>query len=173
MNEKCLAFVTAVISWQQQPGKAAKMKRADNPATEYMSWELVCPWCGDEFQKESKRLPYETIGAAVARAKIETNGTLPFGRALACCADSKVEDKTKDPMTAHLRRLLGCETVQEVCMVIRPVLSLLASKGVNFDYAGLLEDLLYFGDSKKRKWASDYYWKGGSDDAGNANQLEH
>ena len=60
---------------------------------------------------------------------------------------------------------VACETVAEACRIVRPLLSLIESKSnSSVDYAGLLNDLLWFGhaDSQTRikaRWAQSFYGK--------------
>ena len=49
-------------------GLSARLRRADNPDTEYQSWELLARY-GINLEWESQRLPYTTIVAALARTK--------------------------------------------------------------------------------------------------------
>jgi CRISPR system Cascade subunit CasB len=64
-----------------------------------------------------------------------------------------------------LRRLLACDSVPDACRILRPLLSLIESRGISgLDYAGLLNDLLWFShdDSQTRikaRWAQKFYGK--------------
>ncbi len=159
---KGLAFVDYVINrCQADKGLRAALTRADNPATEYQSWEVLAGFHVN-LEYENQRLPYATIGAAIARAKAETNGTVSIGQALAGCYEKGKDD---DQAKAKLRRLLACDSVAEACRIVRPLLSLIESKSTRpLDYAGLLNDLLWFGhaDSQNRikaRWAQNFYGK--------------
>ena len=79
------AFVKTVIERLKGPDTSfgALLRRADNPATEYQSWEYLCRWC--DIEKSWKYKPYALVGAALARAKPQTNGHLGIGRAIAQC----------------------------------------------------------------------------------------
>lgn len=161
-TSKGQAFVDYVISRSQSDnGLRAALTRADNPATEYQSWEVLAGFHVN-LEYENQRLPYATIGAAIARAKAEKNGSVSIGQAIArCYEDGNASDQAK----AKLRRLLACETVAEACRIIRPLLSLIESKSKSsVDYVGLLNDLLWFGhtDSQTRikaRWAQSFYGK--------------
>lgn len=167
---KSLAFVDHIIRrCQADNGLHAALKRADNPTTEYQSWEVLAGF-HINLEYENQRLPHAAIAAAIARAKVEKNGTAKIGQAIArCYEDGNASDQAK----ARLRRLLACDSVPEACRILRPLFSLIEAKGnIVPDYAGLLNDLLWFGhdDSRTRikaRWAQDFYGKladGGKDE---------
>ena len=69
-------FVASVLQrTQQDKGLAARLRRADNPATEYQSWEFLADW-GINLEDEAQRLPFTLVAAAMAKAKLR--------RVLAC-----------------------------------------------------------------------------------------
>ena len=139
----------------QDNGLAAALRRADNPDTEYQSWEYLANFA--DLDQTAQRLPYAIIAAAIARAKVTQNGTTRLGRAIAQCYDDSQSDQAK----AKLRRLLACDRVEEVCRILRPLFSLIDAKaGVRLDYARLLNDLLFFNFDPQRtksQWAMEFY----------------
>ncbi len=152
------AFVEFILNrMKNDNGFRAGLKRADNPATEYQSWEFLAAF-GVNIEKEWERRPFAVIGAAVAKAKIEVDGFLGIGKAIAqCYEDGNASDQAK----AKLRRVLACSNVEEVCHILRPLLSLINSHGVHLNYGQLLQDLLWFNvnEHTKAKWAQDFYGK--------------
>jgi CRISPR system Cascade subunit CasB len=157
------AFVEYVINrCHSDKGARAALTRADNPATEYQSWEILAGFHVN-LEYENQRLPFATIGAAIARAKVEQNGNISIGKGIASCYE---EGNESAQAKARLRRLLACENVAEACRIIRPVLNLIASKSnVDLDYARLLDDLLWFDHAEsqtriKARWAQDFYARG-------------
>ncbi|MFK4752845.1 type I-E CRISPR-associated protein Cse2/CasB [Oceanobacter antarcticus] len=138
-------------------GFAARLKRADNPATEYQSWELLAEF-GVDLEKDWERLPYCTVGAALARAKPGADGKLPLGGAIAACYD---DGNQSDQAKARLRRLLACTSTAEACRILRPLLTLMASRGIIPNFSQLLQQLLWFsGQGQERvriRWAKDFY----------------
>ncbi len=158
---RSLAFVQFVIALiAKNKGVAATLKRADNPATEYQSWEYLAAFNID-LEKPWERLPFATIAAAIAKEKSAHNGSEGIGRAIAKCYD---DGKESDQAKAKLRRLLACDSVEEACRILRPLFSLIASRGnSSIDYARLLDQLLKFhweSERIKSQWAQEFYKQG-------------
>ncbi|MCB1704625.1 MAG: type I-E CRISPR-associated protein Cse2/CasB [Halioglobus sp.] len=151
-------FVEAVITrCLSDKGLSARLRRADNPATEYQSWDLLGRM-GIDLENDNQRLPFVTVAAAIAKTKAEKNGRLSLGSALAAC----YEDGNKsDQATARLRRLLACNELEELCRILRPMLALIDSKvDQTLDFTRLLIQLRKFGynaQSIKAQWAQEFY----------------
>ena len=151
-------FVSGVIQQcQQDKGLAARLRRADNPATEYQSWELLASY-GIDLEHEQQRLPFVTVAAAIAKAKIERNGVLSLGRGIAACYE---DGRDSTQAKARLRRLLACDDLPELCRILRPLFSLIESKAAPpLDYLRLLKQLQRFsfnGQQVKAQWAQEFY----------------
>jgi CRISPR system Cascade subunit CasB len=153
-SEQFVQFIIELI--QKSNAAAAALKRADNPATEYQSWEYLARFI--DIDKDYERLPYATIASALAKAKVEHNGTARIGEAIARCYE---DGKDSEQAQAKLRRLLACDSVEEVCRVLRPLFSLINSKAeIQLDYSSLLQDLYWFNADSQRakaKWAQNFY----------------
>ena len=154
------AFVEYVLGRMKNDNAfGAALRRADNPATEYQSWEYLAGWC--DIEKAWERRPYATVAAAVARAKPPADGSLGIGKAIAAC----YEDGNKsESAKSKLRRLLTCDSAEEACAILRPLLSLISSHGAHIGYGKLLNELLYFGEKTKERWAVDFYGRRWDDD---------
>jgi len=151
-------FVLGVIQQcGRDKGLAARLRRADNPATEYQSWDVLAGY-GVDLTNEAERLPFATVAAAVARAKTERAGNLSLGRAIAACYE---DGEKSDQAKARLRRVLACDDLAELCRVLRPVFSLVQSKTSQpLDYARLLKQLRRFPFNAQRikaQWAQEFY----------------
>ena len=152
-------FVETVIDrCQNDKGLSARLRRADNPAMEYQSWELL-GWFGVDLEKDYERLPFVTVAAAIAKSKSEKNGSLRLGQAIALCyKDGNQDSQAK----AKLRRILACNDLAEVCRILRPVLTLINNRvGQPLDYMRLLRQLRFFGHESgqqtKTQWAMEFY----------------
>lgn len=151
-------FVTGVLKLcAENKGMAARLRRADNPATEYQSWELLAAY-GIDLEQERERLPFVTVAAAIAKTKAERNGSMGLGRAIAACYE---QGDASDQAKSRLRRLLACDDLAELCRILRPAFSLIDSKvGQPLDYARLLKQLRRFPFSAqqvKAQWAQEFY----------------
>jgi CRISPR system Cascade subunit CasB len=152
------AFVEYIIDQiAKNKGIAAALKRADNPATEYQSWEYLAAFNID-LEKPWERLPFATVAAAIAKEKNAHNGSEGIGKAIAKCYD---DGNQSDQAKAKLRRLLACDSVEEACRILRPLFSLIASRGnSSINYSRLLEQLLKFqweSERIKSQWAQEFY----------------
>jgi len=137
-------------------GFAAVLKRADNPDTAYQAWEILANY-GVPLDKESKRKPYALIFAAIARSSKEKDGNLGLGAAL---ANAYQDDggRESDAAKAKLRRILACDDVIEVCQVLRPIMQLICSRGVEISFDKLLKNLIFFNSEKTLAcWAQDFF----------------
>ncbi len=151
------AFTRFIIDRMKDNGIAAALRRADNPNTEYQSWDTLAAFNID-LDKPRQRLPFATIASALAKAKTEQNGSTGIGQAIArCYEDGRESDQAK----AKLRRLLACNTPEEACRILRPLFSLIHSKGNStLNYGKLLDQLLWFNNDSQRikaEWAQDFY----------------
>lgn len=151
-------FVEAILQrCATDKGAAARLRRADNPATEYQSWEVLGA-LGIDLEKDYQRLPYVTVAAAIAKSKADNNGKQSLGRAIASCYE---DGRESNQAKARLRRLLACDELTEACRILRPVLTLINSKnGQPLDFVRLLGQLRAFPfrtQAIKAQWAQEFY----------------
>lgn len=139
----------------------AALRRANNPELEYQSWDVLADYKID-LDKAYERLPYLTVAAAIANANASANGNTRLGRAIARCFE---DDHASESARRRMRRLLACDSTEELCRILRPELAMIQSKsGATLDYAQLLNDLRWFHvdesrDRIKSRWAQDFYNK--------------
>lgn len=150
-------YVHAVIERiKKDTAMAAALKKADNPATEFKAWEYLADYKVDlEIARE--RIPYVTVSAAIARAKPEKDGSLTLGQAI---AKSGKDEMSGDQERARLRRLLACDNTEEVCTILRHLLSLIASRKLQINYGKLLNELVWFEkdpQKTKARWAQSFF----------------
>lgn len=149
------AFVEFVLKkLVYDTGFGAALRRADNPDTEYQSWEHLAKWC--DLDNTCERTCFATVAAGLANAKKSIDTPSSIGSVIArCYPDGNQDDSAK----RKLRRLLACDSSIEVCKWVRSLLRLADSKGIRLNFGRLLDDLLYFGPRVKERWATDFYGK--------------
>ena len=155
IEEKTSVVQSVFLRMKSDSAFRVALKRADNPATEYQSWEYLADY-GVRLDNDWKRIPYATVFAAAAKSGMDSDGKYGLGQALCAAYDW---DKKSEPARSKLRRIIACSDVLELCSVLRSVLQFIASKNVSVCYQSLLDDLIYFGDGErvKSKWAQQFY----------------
>ena len=161
-NSLSKAFVRFVLDQvnaapqTKDTGFVARMKRADNPDLEYQVWNILLGFNID-IEFAARRLPFCLIRAALCRRQPEKDGIFGLGASLRSCFGDD-----EDQGSMRLRRLLACQTTEEACRILRPMLSLITAKAAKpLCFATLLEELLYFesnGQERiKMRWARVFY----------------
>ncbi|MBQ9219621.1 type I-E CRISPR-associated protein Cse2/CasB [Succinivibrio sp.] len=144
----------------EDKGNAANLRKADlTTLNAYVLSSLVKS--GIDITKEYEFLPYSIVTAAIARSKDYKNGEVSFSKALASA--EKYNDEKQRINDKRLRRLLACNDIKELALVLRPTLILIQSRlKENIDFEELLKDLCSFRfedgrDRVKKKWAMQFY----------------
>ncbi|WP_299139128.1 type I-E CRISPR-associated protein Cse2/CasB [uncultured Vibrio sp.] len=160
-TDKYSVFVNYLFAQcERKKGFAARLRRADNPATEYQSWEALAKFSVN-LDIPSERLPHALIAAAVAKSRTSANGAVSLGQAIALAYNEGVNSNQAN---ARLRRLLACHDVEETCRILRPLITLIQSRVRDpLDYTALLKDLVWFNRDPQRtkaRWAQQFYRSG-------------
>ncbi len=160
MSERSQKFIDYIIKKiSSSTACVAALKRADNPNTQYQSWEILAGF-GVNLENNNEILPFAVIAADIAWTKPDVNGTIKIGEAIAkCYNDGNQSEQAK----LKLRRILACNNTAELCRLLRPLFSLIAAKGtIRLDYVTLLDQLLRFHRDESRectkiRWAQEFY----------------
>ena len=145
-------FVHSILSRLDDRRLRACMRRADNKDTEYQAWEYLIPF-GLPMDVSPKHQAYILVAAALAKYEPGEDGKYNLGKALSGIYGEGNAEQAK----TRLRRLLACASTQEVCTVLRPMLGLIAKSCYPLSYARLMEDLLYFNEHIRKRWALDFF----------------
>lgn len=155
-------FVSYVISKiSSDLGARAAFSRGDNPDTASITWEYLVSWC--DLANSRERNAYALIAAAIAKGRITQNVTgKNIGRCLGIISRREHNGDVSDnqsPDQRRLRRLLACDTSEELTEVLRSVLSYLLSKDVakQLDYAKTLDDVLFWNERVKINWCKGFF----------------
>ena len=147
-TDKCSAFVDYLFAHcERDKGFAARLRRADTPATEYQSWEVLAKFSVN-LDFPSERLPHALIAAAVAKSRATGNGSVLLGQAIALAFSDGAKS---DQANMRLRRLLACNDVDEACRILRPLITLIQSRvSAPIDFSALLADLVWVNRDPQR-----------------------
>lgn len=164
-SQKSTKFVNYVFSRiinENNKEFRAKLKKADNEATEYQSWDILSQWV--DLENDRDRKTYGLVGASIARSGMHSDGKLGLGGALRAVfqKDGDTGDIQKSSSALRLRRLLSCKEKMELIEVLRPILRFLISKEVGISHTKLLDDILWFDHDTSReksrvRWAQDFF----------------
>lgn len=130
----------------------AVMSRAANPAFESAAWEYLIPYCS--IENDFQRIPFALVASAIAGSRPEANGTDDIGTAFRKICRNQDD---KDREGKRFRRLISCDSVLELCPLLRPILSYLTVNGASLDYTKLLNDLLFWNQKTKLRWTVNFY----------------
>ncbi|MBR3925681.1 MAG: type I-E CRISPR-associated protein Cse2/CasB [Akkermansia sp.] len=119
----------------------------------------------------------ETIAGLYGLHPLEkTDNKYNFGdacRALSLLRKKNVsiytEDETDDmksPFDSRFRRLLACDTREELCLHLVDVVRGLKSENIPINYESLCSDIKYWGERVREKWAV-HYWCNRKEDSEN------
>ncbi|MDL2058995.1 type I-E CRISPR-associated protein Cse2/CasB [Mesosutterella sp. AGMB02718] len=157
LQQQCEDTVKYLIKRISDKGIAADLRQADNPVTSYKAWPTLIR--GGIDIRRPDRDAYFVIAAALARGKVQEDGTQNLGEALRASFDKDSENQGEP----RLRRLLSCDTVDEACQIVRPIIHLIQSREkASLSYSRLLWDLKLFQsdayrDRVKEIWAYSFY----------------
>ncbi len=165
-DNKSTAFVNYIINVvNENKGYAARMRKADNDATEYQAWDILANWV--DLEKINERKAYSLIGASLARAKTSRDGNLSLGEALRMIhyKDNPSLEIEKSSTALRFRRILACKDQEELLNLLRVTLRYVESKDLVINYCQLLNEILWFNSEKSRdwtrsKWAKHFFKKG-------------
>ena len=158
-SEKFVSYVISKIS--SDLGARAAFSRADNPDTASIAWEYLVSWC--DLANSRERNAYALIAAAIAKGRIEQNiAGKDIGKCLGIISRNEHNGDISDnqsPEQRRLRRLLACDTSEELTEVLRSVLRYLQSKDVatQLDYAKTLNDVLFWNERVKINWCKGFF----------------
>lgn len=141
------ASATRLLAWlrrlREDRGAMANLRCAVTPARRARAWPLLGQVGGID------RSIYESVAGLFAHHPEETDS----GNLGTTCRRLAGENASFD---ARFRRLLGCDR-EEVCERLRPIVLAARSKGFPVNYRQLFEDLWYWGDRVKTRWAKEYW----------------
>ncbi len=160
-------FVSQVLErCAEDRGFAAGLRKGDSPGAEGGAFRLLSSLGAVPGSRE-QQAAFAFVGASLSRAKTLRDGTLGLGEALRSSRPSEGPFGVNGEGSCHprehlMRRLVACRSQEDLCQVLRPLLSMLRKGGIQVCHAGLLKDILAFSHEIARKkvlqrWAVEFY----------------
>lgn len=155
MEQKAENLMTYLQEHKENRGMMADLKRGFNTASEDRAWPYVATWC--DLTSDRQRTIYQTIMAAYAHhPEVGNHGNMGHVLRTIAMGDNRGEKGLKT-FDGVFRRLLTCDSAEQVCVRIRGVIRAAAQKSIRINYAQLFKDLWYWGERTKLQWASAYW----------------
>lgn len=147
-------------------GKLAALRRGFSETTEHYAWPYIAPYC--EITDPRQRAIWLTVAGAAAL--LEPKGFLSsnVGNMGATMRDialglekGKKPDKALNSFEARFRRLLTCQTTEEICRHLIRAIRAAEAKEIRVDVVKLFWDLQDWENHAKRdvrvEWAQGYW----------------
>lgn len=141
----------------QNRGPLARLRRGLSKATQHDAWPVL----GGLFGELAVGHPvFETVGGLFALYPFETAPAIGnFGETIREAMGEEKMREEKEPHT-RFRRLLACDSRDEICRHVRYAVRFAESKNARVNYRALFVDLWYWpgrNDSTKVEWAKAYW----------------
>ena len=156
-NEKVERFVARLYEKTQKDSSIrAALRQAKSPTTEARIWPLLVQQ-GVDITIPSKEA-YCLVASAIGLSSAKEDGKSSLGEVLyQAFKDSGAGGETR------MMRILSCDSISEVCSVIRPLFGLFDSRCPGkLCFSELLSYLVLFDmdwarQEAKERWATDFY----------------
>lgn len=146
-------------------GLMADLRCGFSPGREHRAWPHIASFC--DMEKDWSRIPVQTVCAAFAtHPKSADSGNLGTTMRAIAKGDANNRDAQKalSSFEGRFRRLLGCATVQELCIRLPAVIRAAKAREVPVNYRRLYADICWWEKGEKKiQWASAYWGAGGAE----------
>lgn len=141
-------------------GLFADLRHGFSEGTEYRAWPHIAKWCNLENAKERKIWLTVAAGFAYHKQSSRAGNLGSTVRKMALTGASGKLDDVLKTFDARFRRLLTCQTTEEVCERLTGIIKAADRKGVPINFAQLYQDLWQFENPKRQikiRWAAQYW----------------
>ena len=153
-------------------GLMADLRHGFSPGTEYRAWPHLARWTHGQLTDDRLRKIWTTVAAGYAVHKTTADvGNMGWTlRQIALGGQSFSEEALKR-LEGRMRRFLSCRSSVDVCERLPGVIRMAERNGALINFGQLYEDLVYWGERVKVRWAASYWQsptktgKGGGDGA--------
>jgi len=151
-------------------GALACLRRGFSEATEHRAWPHLAEWC--DLSNDRDRAIWRTIAAGFATLEATaSSGNLGSTlRALALGRSAEKKDEALKSFEGRFRRLLVCDTAEELCAHLPPIFRAAKQKETPINFRQLFWDLAQWDrdpQAIRTRWAQAY-WGVRSQEGGDA-----
>ena len=153
---RAAGFLTGLRGLQEDRGKMAALRRGLSDATQREAWPVLAA-LGQDFGQIAPR----TVAALFAVHPVEDPTAYSFGASCRRIAtDNGREPAIPESFERRFRRLLACDSAEDVAGQLAAWVRLAANRNVGLNYAELFKALSgwhYAADRTKLRWARDFW----------------
>lgn len=159
-RKKIINFLAYLKKHAEDRGLMANLRQGFNfnSDSERRAWPHIAVRC--DLTKSRERTVWATIGAAFATLKGDMTNTGNLGSTLRQIALVGASGSAQDALKsfdARFRRLLTCDTAEEVCARLPGIIRAAKDKGIGVNLEKLFCDLIYWHEHVKLHWAGAYW----------------
>lgn len=162
-NSRAERFLERLRKIQNDRGKMAALRRGLSEATKREAWPVIAG-LGEDIENRAAI----TVAALFAEHPVEAANARSLGQTCRSIATNNGQSSDiPDSFDKRFRRLIACDTAEEVAGQLSAWVRLAKSRGVGMNYQELFNDLAYWhldADRKRVRWARDF-WAPRRDDA--------
>lgn len=149
-------FLAALRKTKDDRGKMAALRRAASPSTMREAWPVI-HGLGEDIRNHAAC----TIGALFAQHPAEDRESTSFGATCRRIAtDNGREREIPESFERRFRRLLACDSAEDVSGQLNAWIRFAATRGIGVNYERLFNDLRYWKQSKDEirvRWATGFW----------------
>lgn len=157
-RKRIISFLTYLKKHAENRGLMADLRHGFSSGSEYRAWPHIAVRC--DLAKSREKAVWVTIGAAFATLKGDMTNTGNLGSTLRQIALVGASGSAQDALKsfdARFRRLLTCDTAEEVCARLPAIIRVAERKGIGVNLEELFCDLIYWHERVKLRWAAAYW----------------
>jgi len=148
-------FIEHLSKLKDDRGIMADLKRGFSETTEHRAYPHIAIWCDITNNRERKIFLLIAAGFAVHKKSV-TFGNMGTVLKKIAVGDGRGNDGLKT-FEARFRRLISCDTAEEVCERLPGIIKIAEKKGIAVNFVQLFNDLQYWNNNKKIQWAAEYW----------------
>lgn len=148
-------FIAALRRIEDDRGKMAALRRGLSEGTQRTAWPVIAS-LGMDIGNQAAM----TVAGLFATHPVISNARSLGQTCRFIAVDSGLASDIPESFDKRFRRLIACDTVEEVTGQLSAWIRLAKSKGVGVNYTELYNDLYWWtkdADKKRIRWARDFW----------------